>query len=318
MIVAQEQRNTMKTTNKSYPQPTRDLTIAKAHMDEFGYCILVHAINPDEAAALHTRLQEQVEAEMRRGISTIGNDKKQIVFFLINKGQGFRDLLFHPGLRALIGHVLGPVYLLSSYVGHIAHPGGTKIFHTDQWWMPPPTNDTKKTLIKPGSITREGFRGHHAGGEATKNLPAIAPAGVCNSMWMLDDFREDNGATIVVPGSHLYGRQPDPALDEEANWIPVEAPAGSVLIFEGRTWHSTGANRSDRSRFGLTINFCAPQFRQQENFLLGTSPEVLAGASKELLALIGFKPWYGYGSIDAPKGEFIARGQYGMGELKPD
>ena len=306
----------MTTTNQDYPQPTTDLRFAEAHMDEFGYCILANAISAEEAAALRTRLLEQVEAETRQGISTMGQDKKQIVFFLINKGQGFRDLLFHPEVRKMIDHVLGSVYLLSSYVGHIAHPGGTEIFHTDQWWMPPPTNSRKETLIKPGSITREGYRGHHAGGEATMNLPAFAPACVCNSMWTLDDFREDNGATIVVPGSHLNGRQPDPELDAQANWIPAVAPAGSVVIFEGRTWHSTGANHSNQTRIGLTINFCAPQFRQQENFLLGTSPEVLTDASEELLALIGFKPWYGYGSIDAPKGEFVARGQYGLGELK--
>ena len=147
----------------------------------------------------------------------------------------------------------------------------------------PPTNDRKETLMKPGSMTREGHFGHH-GAEATMNLPAIAPACACNAMWMLDDFRDDNGATIVVPESHLFGRQPDPELYSEANWIPVEAPARSVMIFEGRTWHSTGANRSDQTRIGLTTNFCAPQFRQQENLLLGTSPEVLEEASEELLA----------------------------------
>ena len=303
--------------NKNYPQPTTDLTIAKAHMDEFGYCILANAISPEEATALRTRLLEQAEAEAQRGITTLMEDKKQLVFFLINKGQGFRDLLFHPGLRELVGHVLGSVYLLSSYVGHSAHPGGTKVFHTDQWWMPPPTNGREETLIKPGSITRETHRGHHAGGKATMNLPAMAPACVCNAMWMIDDFREDNGATIVVPGSHLFGRQPDPELDAEANWIPAEAPAGSVMIFEGRTWHSTGANRSDQARIGLTTNFCAPQFRQQENLQLGTSPEVLEEASEELLALIGFKAWYGYGSLKPAQGEWVTRGHYALGELKP-
>lgn len=304
-------------TNKIYPQPTTDLTLAKAHVDEFGYCILANAILPEEAAVLRARLLEQAEAEAQRGITTLLKDKKQLVDFLINKGQGFRDLLFHPGIREMTAHILGSVYLLSSYKGHIAHPGGSKVFHTDQWWMPPPTNSQKKTLIKPGSITAEEYRGHHVGGEATMNMPAIAPAFVCNVMWMLDDFREDNGATLVVPGSHLFGRQPDPELDEEANWISVEAPAGFALFFEGRLWHSTGVNRSDHPRIGLTTNFCAPQFRQQENFLLGTSPEVLAEATEELLALIGFKPFNGYGSIDAPKSGFVARGQYGMSEMKP-
>ena len=81
-------------------------------------------------------------------------------------------------------------------------------------------------------------------------------------------------------------------------------------------WHSTGENRTGRPRIGLTTNFCAWQFRQQENLAMGVSPEVLAHASPELLDLIGFRPTFGYGGIEAR--ERIARGQYGLGELKPE
>ena len=93
-------------------------------------------------------------------------------------------------------------------------------------------------------------------------------------MWMLDDYTEANGATLLVPGSHLSGRQPDHELDSNANWVPATGPAGTAVVFEGRTWHTTGANITERPRIGLSTNFCAPQFRQQENFLLGTRPEV--------------------------------------------
>ena len=291
-----------------------DVEAAERHLDEHGYCIVEAAISRVEAAGLRERLLEQVEAEERHGRSRILPDKKQIVAFLINKGQGFRDLLFHPTLRALVGHVLGPQYLLSSYVGHIAHPGGTTVFHTDQWWMPPPTNAAKETLLRPGSITHD-YRGHHKLGEAGLNPVAIAPACCCNTMWVIDDFTADNGATIVVPGSHLFGRQPDPELDQDADWRPMEAPAGSFVVLDGRVWHSTGANVTDRTRIGLTTNFCAPQFRQQENLQLGTLPEVLANASEELLDLIGFKPWCGYGSIEFQP-DRVTRGRYGLGELK--
>ena len=145
----------------------------------------------------------------------------------------------------------------------------------------------------------------------------IAPAVVCNAMWMLTDYTPDNGATLLVPGSHLSGRQPDHDLDGDAGWVPAVGPAGTVAIFEGRTWHSTGENRTGEPRIGLTTNFCAPQFRQQENYLLGTRPEVLESASPELLKLIGFKPWQGYGGYENGA-DWNKRGVYALGELVPE
>jgi ectoine hydroxylase-related dioxygenase (phytanoyl-CoA dioxygenase family) len=295
---------------------TTDVEAAKEHLYAHGYCIVKGAISTEEAAALRDRLTEQAEAEAQLDRTRILPDKKQIIGFLINKGQGFRDLLFHPLMRELVGHVLGDLYMLSSYNGHIAHPGGTRVFHTDQWWMPPPTNVDKKTLIRTGSIHRDHHRGHYQLGKAGMDAVTIAPPCTCNVMWMVDDFTAENGATIVVPGSHLFGRQPDPELDEGADWQPAVAPAGSCVVLDGRVWHSTGANVTDRTRIGLTTNFCAWQFRQQENLTMGVSQEVLETASDELLDLIGFRPSFGYGGVETA-GERIERGSYALGELKP-
>ena len=113
-------------------------------------------------------------------------------------------------------------------------------------------------------------------------------------------------------------RQPDLKLDEDADWVPALGPAGTVAIFEGRTWHSTGLNVSNQTRTGLSTNFCAPQFRQQENFQLGTSPEVLTEASEELLAPYwDLSPGRDTGTSENNI-EWVARGQYALGELKPD
>ena len=279
------------------PKPTTDLERAKQDIDAWGYCLLKDALGAEQVGALRARLFDQLEAERQRGLTRRFPDGKQLVVFLLNKGQVFRDMIFNPGLHAVVEHVLGEEYLLSSYHAHFAHPGSKTAFHTDQFWMPPPTNENKETLVKPGSVTRADNRGHHVGGEASMQPKTIAPAVVCNTMWMLTDYTAENGATLLVPRSHLSGRQPDHDLDTDAGWIPAVGTAGTAVIFEGRTWHSTGENRTDDVRIGLTTNFCAPQFRQQENFLLGTRPEVLESASPELLKLIGFKPWQGYGGL---------------------
>lgn len=300
------------------PAATTDLGLAKAHMDEYGCCLLKDALSADEVAALRTRLFEQKEAERQHGNAReLAADRKQLVVFLLNKGQVFRDMILHERFHAIIRHVLGREYLLSSFHAHFAHPGSKTAFHTDQFWMPPPTDERKQTVVKPGSITRSGNRGHHVGGEVLMRPKAIAPAVVCNAMWMLDDFTEKNGATLLVPGSHRSGRQPDHALDSDAAWVPAIGTAGTVAIFEGRTWHSTGENKTDTPRVGLTTNFCAPQFRQQENYLLGTRPEVLESASPELLKLIGFKPWQGYGGYENGY-DWNRRGVYALGEMAPE
>ncbi len=122
----------MTDSNKDQPKATTDLAEAKAHLDEFGCCILKNALSQDEVTELRTRLMEQTEAEAQLRITQINDDKKQLLFFLLKKGKEFRDLLFHPELRELVSHVLGSVYRLSSFNGHIAHPRGTKVFHTDQ------------------------------------------------------------------------------------------------------------------------------------------------------------------------------------------
>ena len=303
--------------NDSLPEATTDLARAKADMDKYGYCMLANVLSSAEVAAIRERLMEQKAAESELGVAYHGADKKQIIKFLVNKGQVFRDILFHSGVRALVDHVLGAAYQLSSFHAHFAHPGGTKAFHTDQFWMPPPVVPGEPTRLRPGDITRTGNRGHHVSPEIETHPKAIAPAFVCNAMWMIDDFKVENGATVVVPGSHLSGRQPDAELDSNARWVPAVGPAGTVVVFEGRTWHSTGENVTDQPRIGLTTNFCAPQMRQQENFLLGTSPEVLAGASEELRELIGFKAWQGYGGYE-DSNQWVAQNRPALGELKPE
>lgn len=290
---------------------------AKEDLEAYGYCIIEGAIGTNEAAALHQRLTEQAAAEAELDKARILPDKKQIVSFLLNKGQLFRDLLFHQVLRELVRHVLGELYLLSSYNGHIAPPGSARVYHTDQWWVPRPMDPKGEPLNRTGSINIDRHRGHHHQGNIGVNKVAVVPACTCNVMWMVDDFTAKNGATIVVPRSHLSGREPDPEIDEDADWIPAEAPAGSFVVLDGRVWHSTGVNVSDRPRIGLTTNFCSWQFRQQENLPMGVSQEVLDSASDDLLDLIGFRPSFGYGSI-GDGSDRIERSRYAMGELKPE
>ncbi|MEM9034230.1 MAG: phytanoyl-CoA dioxygenase family protein [Actinomycetota bacterium] len=112
----------------------------------------------------------------------------------------------------------------------------------------------------------------------------------------IDDFTADNGATVVIPGSHRWdGHQP---TDEEiATSIPAVMPAGSMLFFLGTTWHGGGANRADTSRMCVTAQYCAPWCRPQENFSLSVSRERVARSSEHLQRLLGYSihpPFMGF------------------------
>ena len=320
------------------PQPTTDLTQAKADIDEFGYCLLANAIADDYRAALLERVQEQAEAEKQLGLAFEDGGAKQQwgafrdadgrireeafraenggvnqrVWMLVNKGKIFLDLLATPQVNELVGYVLGEEYLLSSYTANIAKPGGVAMnLHTDQWWMPEPASRERRSLAV-GTMTRTHF----------DDLPMaqrsmIAPAACSNVLWMLNDFTESNGGTRVVPKSHLSGRHPDPEIDKDVESVATVAPAGSALITDGRVWHGTGANVGNTPRYALITTYCGPQFRPQENYTVGTSDEVLATASPELLTLLGFKVWHAYGRTGQPTVEFINRNEELLGEMRP-
>ena len=320
----------------SLPAATVNIEKAKSEIDEFGYCLIVNTLEPAIVDAALTRLKEQAAAELGQnaafedggprqqwGAFTDGKGRprqqaytaaaggvNQRVWMLVNKGRIFRQILFTDCVRAVVNHVLGEEYLLSSYSANIAKPGGVAMnLHTDQWWMPHPV-DREPSPVPVGSITREH---PNLAGDDTPVM--IAPCVCVNVMWMLNDFSAENGGTRFVPGSHLRGYPPRPPDNETT--VAAEGLAGTAMVFDGRLWHGTGANVSSENRYGLLTTFCGPQFRPQENFTIGARSELLADASPELLALLGFKVWSGYGRVESPTAEYVSQGERSLGELSP-
>lgn len=129
-------------------------------------------------------------------------------------------------------------------------------------------------------------------------IPIAKPhdAIICNSMWALTDFTEENGATRVVPGSH---KLPSPEYGRHYDSVPAEMRRGSVLIWNGSLWHGGGANRTDERRVGIAMNYCAGFLRQQENQQLGIPREIVRGFSRRLRELVGYGIYRGLiGHID--------------------
>ncbi|MEO2169042.1 MAG: phytanoyl-CoA dioxygenase family protein, partial [bacterium] len=120
---------------------------------------------------------------------------------------------------------------------------------------------------------------------------------VCNSMWALTDFTEANGATRIIPGSHLSDASPEYGKPYAS--VAAEMSKGSVLVWHGSLWHGGGPNRSKERRLGLAMNYCAGFIRQQENQQLGIPRDIARGFSPRLRELVGYGVYNGLiGHID--------------------
>jgi hypothetical protein len=107
-----------------------------------------------------------------------------------------------------------------------------------------------------------------------------------NAMWTLDDFTSENGATLIVPGSHRWSRDRYPQPHEIAS---ATAPRGSVILWLGGVLHGGGANRSAAIRRGLVMSYRLGWLAGGEKLLLSIPPAVARGLPERLQRLIGYQ-----------------------------
>ncbi len=107
-----------------------------------------------------------------------------------------------------------------------------------------------------------------------------------NVMWPFTDYRTDNGATLVWPGSHGAA-----ALAAEPPGGPIVARMrpGSVLLFLGSTLHGAGGNASSDVRRGMIVSYCLGWLKPYENQWLAYPPDVARRFDPDLAALVGYR-----------------------------
>jgi ectoine hydroxylase-related dioxygenase (phytanoyl-CoA dioxygenase family) len=225
-----------------------------------GYCVVEGLLTPREAAAARSSLVDVLEATPL-GRNEFEGFHTRRVYALFAKTRAFDAPAIHPLLLGVLDQVLGH-YQLSAPTGIEIGPGErAQVLHRDDGVYP---------------------------------LPADYPNVVVNTMWALDDFTLENGATRLVPGSHRWTDR-RPAEDDAV--INAVMPAGSVLFYVGKIWHGGGANRTDRARLGVILEYVAGWLRAQENHLLAVPRDVVLGLPERLQELLGYNiypPFLGY------------------------
>ncbi len=119
------------------------------------------------------------------------------------------------------------------------------------------------------------------------------PQCILFSLWAIDDFYKENGATCLVPGSH---RWPDGQEAQEEQIFYAEMPAGSVALWLGRTLHAGGANKTQSPRSGVAVSLSVDWLTQEENQFISVSPSVARTLPTRLQKLLGYRasPSYGW------------------------
>ena len=183
---------------------------------------------PERQTELRAPLEPGYEGEPPfAGIRRLGD--------LVNKGECFDGIWQNLTLISIVAGVLPGAFKLHSLNGHDPKSGqGEQNLHAD--WSPPPDLSPREPHLY----------------------------GVVNSAWCLDDFTIESGATRVVPKSHLRaGSAVAEEADKEA--VQVVAAAGSVIVWNGSTWHGGATNTTISTRRAVHCAWLDRRYKQQTN-----------------------------------------------------
>ncbi len=231
-------------------------------------CVVIDDLaGPAQLDALEAELGPFIEAT-EAGRDRFSGRNTRRTGGLIGRSPTCRELVMHPTILGSVGQLLAHA---SNFQLHL----------------------TQVIAIGPGEPAQEIHRDQWA----FDFFPF--PKGYevqCNTLWALTEFREENGATRVIPGSHRYD---DRLRFRTEDTVPAEMRRGSVLLYTGSLYHGGGANRSEAVRSGVNITYDVGWLRQEENQYLSCPPEIARELDDDLLRLMGYaRGAYALGYVD--------------------
>jgi len=228
-------------------------------LDRLGYFVVEHALSPtqrEETAAAMYRARDAIHAEI--GFERLDRAGESGILRLMCKYEPyFLTLLENPLIVDVLDAALSPTSVMHLQQGIMLSPekgGMGKMFQNT--WHP----DFIRLL--------NGFRAS------------------LNFMIAVTDYTEETGATHVLPGSHQKGRPTEAALERDG--IPVEAPAGSIIIFDSTLWHKSGRNRSNADRLAINHQFTCSWFKQQMDYVRALDEDLILSLPERTQQMLGY------------------------------
>ena len=184
------------------------------------------------------------------------------VWNLIEKGEIFRTMAAEPRMLAILERILGDGLSLGSIAANVLYPGApAQEPHIDYpYW------DLHARDSFPATLNASFFLG-------------------VESLIMLDDLTEENGATALVPGSQKWAEWPTVEAFE-AKKIRLTGRAGTLVLFPAFMWHAGQENRSDAPRAVVLGCHVSKFVRPLEDWRAGLSPETVGALSPRLRELL--------------------------------
>ena len=185
------------------------------------------------------------------------------IWNLVEKGEIFRTLAADPQVLAILQPLMGEDLMLSSIAANVLYPGApAQEPHVDYpYW------DLHARARWPRTLNASFFL-------------------AVETILMLDEFTEENGATSIVPGSQKLCRWPDSQAFRE-NSIRVTGPPGTLLMFPALMWHAGRANQTPQPRAAILGSYTCKSVKPIEDWSRCLSAETVAKCDERMRALLG-------------------------------
>jgi hypothetical protein len=162
-------------------------------------------------------------------------EKAPTRFTLLDQDPIFSEAITVPRVLALVEFLVGRGAQFSQLSGSRRRQGpGSLVLHADNSWFPAPFPEWELS---------------------------------CTACFVTDEFTQESGATLVIPGTHKLKRHPPKEQRESLTGaVPIIAPKGSICLWDGSVWHGNYPRQLPGERVVLHMTYTRIGLHPIENY----------------------------------------------------